>query len=244
VDGTATRDPVAPLLSLVELCGSYGRGESVVRDVTLAVGAGEVVGLLGANGAGKSTVLRAVSGLVRTTGQVLLDGRPLVGSPEGRARLGVAHVPEGRRLFGAMSVLDNLLAGAIAVPRRQRDPERLDRVFQLFPELRLLARRDAAWLSGGEQQMVAVGRALMAQPSVVLLDEPTLGLAPLVVNRLAEAVAGLAAEGLAVLVAEENLGFAAAVAERVYVLRAGRVADHGPADVLLGDATLRPLFLG
>jgi branched-chain amino acid transport system ATP-binding protein len=235
---------VASVLGLVGMSASYGRGQTVVRDVDLEVHAGEVVGLLGANGAGKTTVLRAISGVVETTGKVLLDGQRLSGAPESRARRGVAHVPEGRQLFGSMSVTDNLLLGANVLRRRDRSPAQLESVLELFPELGKLMKRDAAWLSGGEQQMVAIGRALMAKPRLVLLDEPTMGLAPIVIDRLGTAIRAMSQQGLAVLVAEENLGFAGAVTERAYVLRAGQIAWRGPTETVLKDPELKHLFLG
>ena len=246
-DGTERRTTdtgATTVLGLVGVSASYGRGQTVVRDVDLEVCAGEVVGLLGANGAGKTSVLRAISGVIETAGDVLLDGQRLSGVPEVRARQGVAHVPEGRQLFGSMSVTDNLLLGANILSRRDRAANQLDRVLELFPELVKLMKRDAAWLSGGEQRMVAIGRALMAQPRLVLLDEPTMGLAPIVVNRLGAAIAAMSQQGTAVLVAEENLGFAGSVTQRAYVLRAGQIAWSGLTEAVLKDPELEPLFLG
>jgi branched-chain amino acid transport system ATP-binding protein len=233
-----------PVLSLHGLSASYSRGRTVVRDIDLEVRRGEVIGLLGANGAGKSTVLRAISGVIETAGNVLLDGQPLAGVPELRARRRVAHVPEGRQMFGSMSVTDNLLLGSAVVPRRDRNPHQIDEVLELFPELGKLMRRNAAWLSGGEQQMVAIGRALMAQPRLVLLDEPTMGLAPIIVDRLAGAIAAMGEQGMAVLMAEENLAFAGEVTKRAYVLRAGQIAWYGDTATVLKDPALKPLFLG
>jgi branched-chain amino acid transport system ATP-binding protein len=247
---TLTADPApaqdnrsAPTLELRDVGATYGRGEQAISGIDLRVSPGEIVGLLGANGAGKSTTLRAISGVLRTTGDVLLDGEPLWGPPERRSRLGVAHVPEGRQVFG-MSVLDNLLLGRQTVPRGARDPAVLDNVLDVFPELGALLARNGSSLSGGEQQMVAIGRALMAQPRLVLLDEPTMGLAPVVVGRLEHVLTSISAQSIAVLVAEENLGFAAAVAPTCHVLRSGRPAWQGPTRQVLDDPSIRTLFLG
>jgi branched-chain amino acid transport system ATP-binding protein len=234
---------VVPVLELGNVSASYGRGDAAIRSVNLRVEQGQVVGLLGANGAGKSTTLRAISGVIGATGQVLIDGDALVGTPERRARRGVAHVPEGRQIIGTMTVSDNLLLGHHSVRRRDRNRGQYDTVLELFPELRPLLNRAGAWLSGGEQQMLAIGRALMAQPRLMLLDEPTMGLAPIVVERLAKVLQSLHQLSMSVLVAEENLGFAADVASECYVLRSGQVAWSGTSSRLKSEPGLKSLFL-
>lgn len=223
------------LLRIEGLSAGYA-GTDVLRGVALAVAAGEVVALLGANGAGKSTLLRAVLGLVPVSaGRVGLDGRDLSGLPaERRARLGLGYVPEGRRVFPGMSVRDNLLvAGADSAAERRRD---LDRVYALFPPLREKSGERAWRLSGGQQQMLALGRALMARPRVLLLDEPSLGLAPRVADDVFAAVRATACEGTAVLLAEQNVRRALGLAGRAVVLHRGTVCHDGPAATLPPEA--------
>lgn len=232
------------LLGLRSVRAFYGRGEEVLHGVDLELGVGEVVGLLGANGAGKTTTLRAISGLVRITGTVAFCGAAMTSAPQARARLGVAHVPEGRQVFGSLTVAENLLLGRQLLARHDRDPAMLDRVLAVFPELTALMKRSGGWLSGGEQQMVAIGRAMMAQPKLMLLDEPTMGLAPVVVERLHAVFAPENRGTLAVLVAEENSGFVAAVTDRTYVLRRGRVAWSGPSHAVVSDPGVREMLLG
>lgn len=243
IDERATT-PRPALLRLVDVKAFYEGGEEAIHGVDLELGDGEIVGLLGANGSGKTTTLRAISGLVRTTGSIEFGGSPLVGPAVGRARLGLAHVPEGRQVFATLTVAENLLLGHQQLQRRHRDPSTFDQVLELFPELQPLLKRSAGWLSGGEQQMVAIGRALMAQPKVMLLDEPTMGLAPVVVDRLHDVFTSEIRSGLTVLIAEENFGFVAAVTDRAYVLRAGRVAWSGPTPEIESDPSVRQMLLG
>jgi branched-chain amino acid transport system ATP-binding protein len=231
---------------LLELCGvdvSYGVVPAL-RGVDLTVGAGEVVALLGANGAGKTTLLRTVSGLVAAGGgKVLLDGASLRGlAVHEVAARGVGHVPEGRRVFARMTVVENLLMGAYRDRRRAR--EGLDAVYALFPLLSERATQRAGTLSGGEQQMLAIGRALMARPRLLLLDEPSMGLAPLVVAKIFETVGRINADGVAVLLVEQNAASALAVAARGYVLETGRVAAADSARALLADDRVRRAYLG
>lgn len=218
---------------------SYGN-VPVLHGVDLEVAAGEVVALVGANGSGRSTLLRAVSGLLRpTAGRVLLDGAPLTGLPAPRVLArGVAHVPQGRRVFARMSVRDNLLVGG-----HRTGAAALDRVHALFPVLGERADQLAGTLSGGEQQQLAVGRALMAEPRVLLLDEPTTGLAPPVVAVLLAAVRGLRDAGVAVLLVDQA-GPALLAADRGVVLAAGRVVLRGTAAELLADHGVRRAHLG
>ncbi len=232
-----------PLLEIRGLAVAHGEA-TALAGVDLDVGGGEVVALLGANGAGKSTLVRAVMGLVwARAGAIRLDGRDLAAAaPERRARAGIGYVPEGRRVFPGMTVADNILV-ACRGDRRTR-AARLDRAFALFPAL---ARRRAAlgWqLSGGEQQMLAIARALAAEPRLLLLDEPSLGLAPSLVADLLARVREIAASGTAVLLAEQNAARALEVADRAAVLRLGRIVVEGPAERLAGDPAVRAAFLG
>src|SRR4051794_9928520 len=228
--------------ALLELDGVEARYGPVValHGVSLAVGEGEVVAVLGANGAGKTTTLRAISGTVRRTGAIRLGGRRAPRTPEAVARAGVAHVPEGRGTFAELSVAENLRLGAYT--RRRAD---LERAYELFPFLRERAAQPAGTLSGGEQQMLALARALMLRPRLLLLDEPSLGLAPLVVRELFATVRRLNEEdGLAVLVVEQNAILALDTAARAYVLEAGRVAVEGPSHELREDEAVRRSYLG
>jgi branched-chain amino acid transport system ATP-binding protein len=221
----------------------YGSQE-VVSGISLEIGTGEVVGLLGANGAGKTTTLRAVSGLLRPgSGAIRLDGRRLERLAAWEVvAAGVAHVPEGRRVFGRMSVEDNLWVGGYVERRRARAS--LERVLDLLPVLRERRTQMAGTLSGGEQQLLALGRALMSSPRVLLLDEPSTGLAPQAVETVLAVVGGLAAEGVAVLLVEQDAEVALALAGRAYVLETGRVVAQGPAAQLRNDSTVREAYLG
>ncbi len=233
------------MLELREVDVRYG-AVPALRGVSLTVGAGEVVALLGANGAGKTTVLRTVSGLVAASGgEVLLDGASLRGLPPHEvAARGVGHVPEGRRVFTRMTVLENLLMGAYRQPLRRDARVNLDAVYALFPRLSERASQRAGTLSGGEQQMLAIGRALMARPRLLLLDEPSMGLAPLVVARIFETIRKINAEGVAVLLVEQNATSALELAARGYVLETGRVTVADSAGRLLADDRVRHAYLG
>jgi branched-chain amino acid transport system ATP-binding protein len=199
--------------------------------VSLEVAEGETVAVIGANGAGKSTLLRTVCGLLpRTSGTVTFDGRPLTGVPtHRRVELGIALVPEGRRIFPSLSVEENLLVGAY---RRRPGPWSVARVLELFPNLAGMRGRGGAMLSGGEQQMLAIGRALMANPRLLLLDEVSLGLAPIVVHRIYQALPTIVAEGTTAVLVEQDIGQALAAAARVWCLLEGRVALRGRPDEL------------
>ncbi|HYH38647.1 MAG TPA: ABC transporter ATP-binding protein [Azospirillum sp.] len=229
------------LLRLDSVTAGYG-GATALDGVPLAVAPGEAVALLGANGAGKTTLMKAILGLVPAAGRVIFDGADLAGMPtERRVRLGLGYVPEGRRVFPGMSVRDNLEVASFAPAARRGDA--LERVFALFPQLRLKA-ADTAWrLSGGQQQMLAIGRALMGEPRLLLLDEPSLGLSPKLASEVFAAVRAIADSGTAVLVAEQSTARALAVAHRVALLRLGTLLHDGPADALPPDV-LRAAFLG
>jgi branched-chain amino acid transport system ATP-binding protein len=233
------------LLALRDVVAGYGSGE-VLHGVDLEVEDGGVTALLGANGAGKTTTLRAVSGMIGRRGSIRFAGRDLVGLSTDRiARLGIAHVPQGRGTLARLSVRDNLRVGAL----RRRDgadvATDLRRVEELFPVLGERAGSDAGTLSGGEQQMLAVGRALMSRPRLLLLDEPSLGLAPLVTRRLFETLPVLREQwGVAMLVVEQNANLALQVSDRAVVLESGRVALAGPAAEVAGHDDVRRAYLG
>ncbi len=217
------------------------RGLPALHGVSLEVRDKEIVALVGSNGAGKSTLLKCIAGLLRPDqGSIELEGRRIDGEPAHRiVRDGVALVPEGRRLFGRLSVLDNLLLGAYA---RGEGP--LDEVFALFPLVRERSAQLAGTLSGGEQQMLAIGRALMSRPRLLLLDEPSLGIAPRLVARIYETLREINRRGLTVLLVEQNVRASLQIAARAYVLQTGRVVTHGASPELLGSELVRKAFLG
>ena len=231
-----------PLLEVRGLSVTYGTPTPAVDHVDLHVGVHEAVALLGANGAGKTSTLRAISGLTSCTGSVLFDGQDVTRKqPEAIARAGIIQVPEGRRLFASLTTEENLVVGGTA--RQGREPLfGLDDVYDLFPQLAVLRRRGAWTLSGGEQQMVAVGRALLASPRVMLLDEPSLGLAPLVVAAVFEALRAVASRVSMVLV-EQNAGLALDLCSRAYVLSTGRVAVSGTHEQLPSREELLAAYL-
>lgn len=224
------------------LRAGYGRAP-VLHDVSLDVADGEIVAVLGPNGAGKTTLLRSIVGVLPARGgRVLLDGNDISRYPAPkRARVGVAWSPEGRRLFPSLSVLENLLIGGRGLNEREQQ-SRLQEVVSLFPALASLLDRPAWKLSGGQQQMVAVGRALVSRPRILLLDEPSLGLAPIVVNALMEALRTIGQGGQAMLLVEQNAAAALALADRVVTLSRGRVTFSGPPNAVRTDELLGPHF--
>jgi branched-chain amino acid transport system ATP-binding protein len=227
-----------------ELCAGYA-AVPVLRGVSLSIGPGELVALVGANGAGKSTLLKCIAGLLRpTSGDIALDGTSIAGKPAHEVvRAGIALVPEGRRLFGRLSVDDNLLLGAHGREDADRR-ESLVRARELFPVLAERGGQLAGTLSGGEQQMLAIARALMSRPKFLLLDEPSLGIAPRVVTRIYETLAAIHRQGLGILLVEQNVRLALARASRAYVMQTGRIVLSGTADELLGTDVIRQAFLG
>ena len=223
----------------------YGRVHAL-RNVSLGVDEGEIVALIGSNGAGKTTTLRTISGLVRPArGEVRLQGKPIHGlGAEQIARMGVGHAPEGRRLFARMTVKENLDMGAYS--RHDRDGVRRDfeRVFTLFPRLAERRSQLAGSLSGGEQQMVAIGRALMGRPRILLLDEPSLGLAPILVDAIFEVIREINSEGTTILLIEQNALIALTTASRAYVLETGSITITGPASELMASPDVQRAYLG
>ncbi len=238
---------MATMIEVRNIDVAYGR-VPVLKDVSLSVAPGEIVTLIGANGAGKTTLFRAITGaLPKRRGSITLDGRDITASsPESVAREGLAVVPEGRRLFGPMSVLDNLMLGSylrLAKGDKASVEEDLQQVFDLFP--RLAERRDqlARTLSGGEQQMVAVSRALMARPKVILMDEPSIGLAPIIVREVFEVIKKLKESGITILLIEQNARMALKVADRAYVMEMGKITADGDARELRQSDVVRKLYL-
>jgi branched-chain amino acid transport system ATP-binding protein len=233
------------LLVLQMVHSAYGNIR-VLRGISLTVERGEVVTLIGSNGAGKTTTLRTIMGLlVPRAGQITLEGQRIEGLATDRiVRLGIAQSPEGRRIFPRMSVLENLEMGAFARRDREQIPADLEHVFRLFPRLKERLRQRAGTLSGGEQQMLAMGRALMARPKVLLLDEPSMGLAPLLVETIFSIIRTINAEGTTILLVEQNARMALQVAHRGYVLQSGEIVLHDTAAALLRSDVVRKSYLG
>jgi branched-chain amino acid transport system ATP-binding protein len=233
------------MLSLAAVSAGYGSFQALFG-VSLEVPQGEAVGVIGPNGAGKTTLMRVISGLLpMRDGLMIMDGRPVGGLPAHRmVEQGIAHVPENRRLFPRLSVEDNLRIGAFIPQARQRFAEQLDRVYNLFP--RLKDRRDqlAGTLSGGEQQMCAIGRALMSGPKLLLMDEPSAGLAPLVVAQVFELVRRIRSEGLTVLIVEQNVQQVLDVVDRAYLLEVGAIKLAGTAAELKDNSFIRKSYMG
>lgn len=233
------------LLNLNGVKVTYGNVEAL-HGVDLRVEEGEIVSILGANGAGKSTTLMTISGLVKPcAGEILFDGKNLGKIPaHDIVSLGISQSPEGRRVFGTMTVQENLNLGAFRILDKERSSKTLEWIFELFP--RLLERRKqlAGTLSGGEQQMLAIGRALMAEPRLLLLDEPSLGLAPLLVRSIFKTIREINARGVTILIVEQNARAALKLAHRGYVLEVGRVALEDSAESLLANASVREAYLG
>jgi len=232
------------LLDIDDLRSRYGRIE-VLHGASLNVSAGEIVTLVGSNGAGKTTLLRAISGVQPVSGgAILFNGQPIQTMPaHRRVTLGIAQVPEGRQVFAPLSIEDNLKLGAWTRTDAEIAAD-IDGVYQTFPILRDKRSVAAGSLSGGQQQMLAMARALMARPKLMLLDEPSMGLAPLIVDQIFEIIAGLKRRGITVLLVEQNAYAALAIADRGYVMETGRIALHGTGRELLEDSKVRSAYLG
>ncbi len=232
------------MLEIEELHVYYGHIHAL-KGVSLRVGEGEIVALLGNNGAGKTTTLRTLSGLLRPrSGQVLLEGRAIHGlPPHDVVKQGIAHSPEGRKVFNRLTVVENLEMGAY-LRKESEIREDLDRVFALFPRLHERRQQVAGTLSGGEQQMLAIGRALMARPRLLLLDEPSMGLAPLLVEQIFETVADINRRGTTILLVEQNASIALSVAHRAYVLETGNIVLAGEAAALAQNPDVQRAYLG
>lgn len=234
------------LLALKDVRIAYGNVEAV-HGIALEVGEGKIVTLLGANGAGKTTTLRAISGLLRPrAGQIMLRGTDITNLPAHEiVNMGVAHVPEGRRVFATLTVEENLKLGAY---KHRREPQRwvgtIKKVYELFPRLEERRNQLAGTLSGGEQQMLAIGRGLMAEPEIILLDEPSLGLAPKLVQEIFRVIIEINRRGTTVLLVEQNARMALKISDDAYVLETGRIALSGPAAELRNDPRVRKAYLG
>jgi branched-chain amino acid transport system ATP-binding protein len=233
------------MLSLRNIDAGYGTFQALFG-VSLEVNAGEAVGVIGPNGAGKTTLMRVISGLIRpTAGQIDMEGADLLATaPHWILALGIAHVPENRRLFARMTVEDNLRMGAYIPAARAKFRQRLDFVYELFPRLRERRAQFAGTMSGGEQQMCAIGRALMSEPRLLLLDEPSAGLAPVVVQQVFGLVERIRASGLTVLIVEQNVRQVLRFVDRAYLLEAGTIRATGTSAELSASSTIREAYLG
>ncbi len=234
------------LLNISDLCSSYGPVQ-VLHQISLKINAGELVTIVGANGAGKSTLLRVLSGLQKCrSGRITFAGKDLTNKPPHNiVRAGICHVPEGRQVFAPLCVDDNLRLGAYAQRRDQQWLEsELEHIYSLFPVLREKYKQEAGTLSGGQQQMLAIGRALLGRPELLLLDEPSMGLAPLLVEEIFRIVQELNQQGVTILLVEQNARMALKVADRGYVLETGNIITSAAASDLLNDETVRKAYLG
>jgi branched-chain amino acid transport system ATP-binding protein len=240
-----TLGQVNMLLDLKDVRVHYGKAEAI-KGVTIEVAEGSVVGNIGANGAGKSTLMKAVSGLIPiTSGEIWFMGKRIDRmAPHNIVKLGIVHIPEGRRLFPYMSVLANLQIGAYLRKDKSNVKKDLDQIFERFPRLWERRHQQAITLSGGEQQMLAIGRGLMAKPRLLLMDEPSLGLAPLVVQELATIISDINKSGISVLLVEQNAGLVTQVADRGYVLEVGKVVLEGNLKEIMTNEIVRSAFLG
>ncbi len=233
------------LLEVADIFVRYS-GVPVIHGVSFNVSLGETVCMVGSNGAGKSTILRALMGALPVySGRILLDGRPVQGArTESMVRMGVVYVPEERMLFQPFSVEQNLLLGAYSPKARDRVTENLDSIYALFPRLKERRNQAASTLSGGEQQMLAIGRGLMSKPRILMLDEPSLGLSPRLVDELFDTIVELKRQGLTILLVEQNVRESLEICDRGYVLQSGRIVEEGTGEDLLCSETVRKAFLG
>ena len=235
-------------MALLDVAGInvfYGRVQAL-RGVSLSINAGEIVALIGSNGAGKTTTLRTISGLNHaTTGRVVFDGQDITSVPaHDVVRVGIGHAPEGRRLFPRMIVFDNLMMGTYARKDRAGIPADITRVYELFPRLKERTKQLAGTLSGGEQQMLAIGRALMARPKLLMLDEPSLGLAPILCETIFRVLTEINAQGTPILLVEQNATKALEIAHRAYVLETGSIVQTGTGKELLSSPDVQRAYLG
>ncbi len=233
------------MLEIKDIHVYYGAIHAI-KGITLSVNDGELVSLVGANGAGKTTILHTISGLLRaTSGEILLDGKNLQKVPANTIiNMGLAHVPEGRHVFSRMTVEENLRMGAYIINDAKRIGDNLEKVYHHFPRLKERARQLGGTLSGGEQQMLATGRALMTNPKILLMDEPSMGLSPILVNEIFTIIEQLHNSGITILLVEQNAKKALAVADRAYVLETGKISMHGSAKELAEDDRVRKAYLG
>ena len=234
------------MLEIKELRTLHGRKIEALRGVTLSVNPGEIVALIGGNGAGKSTLLRSIAGLLPPdSGEIIFQGQSIARKPSHRmAALGIVYVPEGRRVFPRLTVRENLEMGAFLRRDRSSIAEDLGRMFQMFPILRDRQKQMGSTLSGGEQQMLAIARALMARPKLLMLDEPSMGLAPLMVEKIFTVIQEIHKQGMTLLMVEQNARKALQIAQRAYVLETGKIVLEGPASALLHNPEVQHAYLG
>lgn len=231
------------MLEITDITAGYRPQVDVLRNISMTIPTGEFVAILGANGAGKSTLARTISGMLKPrTGEIRYQGEPLAADPQKVTRRGIVQVPEARGMFGNLSVVDNLRLGAYGVRDRHAIAERIENAFEMFPILRDKQHQPAGTLSGGQQQMLAIGRGLMPDPKLLIVDEPSLGLAPNLVEEVLETLTRLNAEGVTVILIEQN-AIALSYCRRVYVLRNGRVVVEGLPEELAGSEQLRDSYL-
>ncbi len=233
------------MLEVKDLVVNYGMIQAL-KGISFEVNEGEVIALIGANGAGKTTTLQTISGMLSpTSGQVLLKGQDITKIPGHKiVSLGMAHVPEGRRVFAGMSVLENLKMGAYTRSSKTEISDSLERVYESFPRLKERQSQLAGTLSGGEQQMLAMGRALMSKPNIILMDEPSMGLSPIYVEEIFNIIQSISKEGTTVLLVEQNAKKALAIADRAYVLETGNIVLSGDANALMNDDSIKKAYLG
>lgn len=236
---------MAAMLEMKDVNVFYGNIHAI-KDVNLSVNQGEIVTLIGANGAGKSTTLRTISGLLKPkSGEILFEGQPIGGQPvQNIVKAGISQVPEGRRIFANMTVLENLELGAYTRSDKDGIAADMEVVFGRFPRLKERLQQEAGTLSGGEQQMLAMGRALMSRPKLLLLDEPSMGLAPILIKEIFSIISDINATGTTILLVEQNANMALKVAHRAYVLETGRITLSGDADELASSEAIRKAYLG
>lgn len=232
------------MLEIKDLFVTYG-GISALNGISLKVEEGQIVSIVGANGAGKSTTINAISGMVPpVSGSITLNEENLVIKPRGVVARGVIQVPEGRRIFPSISVYENLILGAYRVKDKKKTADNLERIYSLFPILKKRKNQGGGTLSGGEQQMLAIGRALMSEPKILLLDEPSLGLAPLIVLEIFNLLTSLNEEGLTILLVEQNAHKALSISDYAYVMETGRIIAEGEGRVIMDDPIVRKAYLG
>lgn len=233
------------MLKIEDLYVSYGM-INAIKGVSFEVNEGEVVSLIGANGAGKTTILHTITGLLKPkSGSVMFEGKELTTTPAHEiVKLGMAHVPEGRRVFADLSVYDNLMLGAYTRKDKNEIAKTLEIVYERFPRLEERKKQIAGTLSGGEQQMLAMGRALMSKPRIILMDEPSMGLSPLFVNEVFDIIKKISASGTTVLLVEQNAKKALSISDRAYVLETGKIALTGKASDLINDDKIKKAYLG
>lgn len=236
--------PTSPLLKIADISAGYGQAP-VLQSIDLQVFPAEIVAIVGSNGAGKTTLLRVISRLLACTGLLAFKGNTINGcTPDQVFEQGIVQVPEGRQLFSRMSVQDNLLMGAYRRRDRAQIASELEKIFTLFPRMAERRRQMAGSLSGGEQQMCAMARAMMAKPTLLMVDEMSLGLAPIVVDQLMQTLIGIRTEGVTILLVEQDIHLALAAADRGYVIETGRIVRQGPAKELIDDPALQRAYLG